>query len=649
MTTTRALFGSSNNTLVGWMVVVMLLGVLVMPLKLQAQSAADQFPSVEIPTPKEFQVRDRPLHPYLMASEERIAELKHQIQESKQVGQWYKQIKADADQYLTSDLPKYTIYDGLRLLHMSRRTLNHVQTLALVYRIEGDKKYADRVWKELETASRFPDWNPKHFLDVGEMTHAFAIGYDWLYDYWSDEQRRTLADAIAWHGLNPAVAAYRGTAPNQESWWTDSEHNWNQVTNGGIGVGALAVMEEYPRLASKALSEALKALPLAMQHYAPDGAWDEGPGYWHYATRYNTYILAALNTTYGTDFGLSGIEGYSQTGWYPVYMTGPSGRSFNFSDSGDGIVRGSELFWLAERYDTPGFAQYQHKVGRPDPLSLIWLKPSLEDLPDMSKSLPLDKYFRGTEAAVMRSGWGDEAIYAGIMAGDNKANHSNLDLGTFVVDAQGVRWATELGSDDYNMPGYFSDSLRWTYYRMRPEGQNVLVINPGVEPSQHPKGATTISRFTSEEDQAFAVTDLTDVYGGKAKKVRRGLALTKGRQQVLVQDEVAVKEPSDIWWFMHTEAAVSIEDGGKSALLTRQGKRLRVSLLSPSTGQLTVMDARPLPGSPDPEMQAQNKGVRKLAIHLEDVTNKRIAVTLTPLADGQKTVETPQIKPLAQW
>ena len=57
------------------------------------------------------------------------------------------------------------------------------------------------------------------------MTHAFALGYDWLYDYWPEEQRDLLERAIARYGLNPAMAAYRGTLPDQESWWTDAEHN----------------------------------------------------------------------------------------------------------------------------------------------------------------------------------------------------------------------------------------------------------------------------------------------------------------------------------------------------------------------------------------------------------------------------------------
>lgn len=31
-----------------------------------------------------------------------------------------------------------------------------------------------------------------HFLDVGEFLTAFAIGYDWFYDAWTEEQRTAL-------------------------------------------------------------------------------------------------------------------------------------------------------------------------------------------------------------------------------------------------------------------------------------------------------------------------------------------------------------------------------------------------------------------------------------------------------------------------
>ena len=38
-----------------------------------------------------------------------------------------------------------------------------------------------------------------------------------------------------------------------------------------------------------------------------------------------------------------------------------------------------------------------------------------------------------------------EALFIGFKAGDNRVNHSHLDLGTFVLDALGQRWAIDLG------------------------------------------------------------------------------------------------------------------------------------------------------------------------------------------------------------
>ena len=60
-----------------------------------------------------------------------------------------------------------------------------------------------------------------------------------------------------------------------------------------------------------------RILPLAMAEFAPDGAWEEGPGYWNYATVYNVVFLAGLQTALGTDFGLSDIEGFSAGGPVP--------------------------------------------------------------------------------------------------------------------------------------------------------------------------------------------------------------------------------------------------------------------------------------------------------------------------------------------
>lgn len=112
--------------------------------------------------------------------------------------------------------------------------------------------------------------------------------------------------------------------------------------------------------------------------------------------------------------------------------------------------------------------------------------------------------------------------------------------------------------------------------------------------------------------------------------MHRGLALTFGRRQVLVQDEIRADTSADVWWFMHTPAEIEITDGGRRAVLGAKGKTLEARLLAPSDGELAVRDAQPLPSSPDPPPQADNEGIRKLTVHRPEVTDGRIAVLLTP-------------------
>lgn len=622
----------------------------------------DTAPVVPIPAPQAL--RQLPLrpHPRLFLPPGRLAEMREQIRTDPAMRHWYGLLRARADSFLSDDyLPRHEIPDGLRLLATSRRVLERVATLGLVGRVENDRRYRERVWRELQAAAAFPDWNPKHFLDVGEMTTAFAIGYDWFHDQWTPEQREAIEAAIVRHGLEPAMRAYRGEAPRQESWWVDSEHNWNQVTHGGVGIGALAVMEERPELASEVLHRGLSKLPLAMQHYGPDGAWNEGPGYWHYASLFNTLILNALETSVGTEFGLSRIPGYPETGWFPIYVTSPIGDRFSFADVGRGAspTNGAELLWMANRYGEPAFAAHQLRYGRDlrenraNPFNLIWYTPSLRGA--AAGDAPLDRHFRVAEVVTMRSSWDNpDAVFVGFKAGDNRANHSNLDLGTFVLDALGVRWATELGSDDYNLPNYFDDadydSFRWKYYRMRAEGQNTLVLNPDQRADQDPNAATRIVELHSEPLRAHAVADLSPAYERHARSVRRGIALLNGRRQVLVQDEIRARAPSQAWWFMHTEAEVEIGPDGSTATLTRDGKRLWARVLAPAGARFTVMDARPLPGTANPEGQNPNQGIRKLAVRLDGVTDARIAVLLAPLPAGEAVpTDLPAVRPLSTW
>ena len=116
---------------------------------------------------------------------------------------------------------------------------------------------------------------------------------------------------------------------------------------------------------------------------------------------------------------------------------------------------------------------------------------------------------------------------------------------------------------------------------------------------------------------------------------------------MLVQDEIEATK-ADVWWFMHTQADVILQDGGRSAMLSLGGKKLEARIESPESARFEVRPAEPLPTSPNPAGQKSNSGLRKLSVHLSAAGNMRLSVVFLP-PDGESEVFLPRIRPLSEW
>src|SRR5690606_39245992 len=200
----------------------------------------------------------------------------------------------------------------------------------------------------------FPDWNPESWLSVAELLHAYAVGYDWLHGYLTDDQRAVVRNAMIEFGLNEAKIAY-----DTSDSWTESTTNWNIVCNSGVIMAALAVGDEVPELADELLHRAYASLPVALAEYGPDGGYPEGTTYWGYATRFLVSALSSLETAIGDDYGISDAPGLDVTVDFSMQLTGTSGQLFNYADSLTQVkTRGGSAatYWLAHRYQQPGYA-----------------------------------------------------------------------------------------------------------------------------------------------------------------------------------------------------------------------------------------------------------------------------------------------------
>jgi hypothetical protein len=579
-------------------------------------------------------------HPRLMLHDDALAALRSRIDagDDKAIVKCYRDLIRRADDHLRKPKLRYKKI-GPRLLNVSRDCLHRTYVLGLAWRLTGKDKYAKAATENLLAACAFKDWNPSHFLDTAEMSHAVGVGYDWLHGYLDDKTRQAIREGLIRNGLEPGVKAYGGRKP---MWWTRSPFNWNQVCNGGLICGALAIAETDPKYAERIVSAAVKSLPKALASYAPDGAWGEGPGYWGYATNYTVFAFAALDSALGSDFGLSEAKGLDKAGRFPVLLTGPTGQYLNFADVGERGMRRDlpVLFWLAKRYDDKLLAWAEHRMLRErtaDPRHLIWYVPRPKTPP---KAPPRMAFFDGSvQVAIARTGWDDGAGWVGIKAGYNRVNHGHLDLGNFELEAFGVRWARDLGKDDYNLPSYWDGGrdggTRWTYYRLNSHSHNVCTLDGR---NQNVAGKAKFLVHRGGEHEAVAVIDLTSAYTPKAKRAWRGMRLDFARGDLLIQDEFELAKPADVVWGMTTDAKITLRN--PAAMLEQDGKRLYAAIVSPADASFEVASAEQKPP------QEPNKGVRRLLIRLKQARGDvRIAVIFA----GEVPNWAIEPKPLAQW
>src|ERR1019366_7343648 len=96
-------------------------------------------------------------HPRLLATTEDFAQLKTQVASDSQLQSWRTSLRSQAQEILSASPSRYEIPDGLRLLATSRRVVNRVYTLALLYRPDGAARDAERAWHRLSTHASLAD------------------------------------------------------------------------------------------------------------------------------------------------------------------------------------------------------------------------------------------------------------------------------------------------------------------------------------------------------------------------------------------------------------------------------------------------------------------------------------------------------------
>ena len=593
-------------------------------------------------------------HPRILGTKEDWERTRRWYSEGDElVTKWAEQIIAAADSGMDVEIPDdFTLNaNGTDMLYRGGSIVN----FAKAYQLTLDKKYADHAYELMAKMAGYSHWNAGgKDLNVGDCAKNVGISFDLVYDALTEEQRDTVATGILKH----AVAA-KLNKPNLNL------NNWNPVTNGGLGIGAMAIMNEYPNEAAQMVVQCVSAIPHSLMEYYPDGSFPEGVAYWSYMSENFIDFLAALRSGLGKSYKLEEFTGFSKTGYYPLYLQGPTKDiRFKFGDDSAKVIGLPEMFYLAELFDNPHYAQYQFEIIRANKayitLAPYWYTEEMrERAQGMYDELPLDRCFDGhAPVATMRSAWEDEnALFIGTKGGFPQISHSDMDMGTFTLAALGQEWGIEfypLVGSRAGFPSQFR-MTRYMYYGASPQGHNTLFFDPGatypnLEFGQELTTHTRFEDFYSGDNSAYSIMDLSDAYRRYSSSLKRGIALFNNRREFLIQDELVSGARNTLYWFMHTKA--DITTNGNTAVLSIGENRLYCKILSPVDATFEVLPAAALPNTPtiaDFDDTAYPT-IKKLSIKMPVKGSEKVAVWMVPLTAADPIPEEePELIDLAQW
>lgn len=523
-----------------------------------------------------------------------------------------------------------------------------IAQLGTLHFTQQDPRWLDRGVRELAAlcdASSFADWYPDQPHVTTDFLIAACLGYDWLHAGLNKQQIDRARECIVNQGVGPLVAflekieadkTMADLPPGKEEFGAAS----------ALLIAALCLADDDAATAKKAAGAGAKIFGKGMMRFAPAGVWPDGPDDGDRVLDYAIMVIQSLKSCSGGDLGFTLLEGFVRAGDARVFLTNPAGQLFNYGDAG-GVTLSAPWVgsWLSGVHGNPGLPAVVAGPAQGTESAYFGLAGSLfyhnPHAAGNGTAAALDAAFTGAEVATLRSAWNDKnAMFVGIKGGDTNQLLSQLDLGTFILDAGGARWGIELGAEGDRGPGMKKPSdrvKRYGNYREGSGGQNVI-MSAGANQPLDAKAA--IAGFVSTPERGVAIVDLKEAYSKEAKEYKRGAMVVRGSQNyAVIQDDLSVKGTQALTWSMHTRATVAVD--GKKALLTQGKQTLAAVILSPEGATFTSEEA---PEQVTPLTSL--KGVNVLKVKLNEASgDQRITVAF---ALGAEVPAAP-VLPLSEW
>lgn len=521
--------------------------------------------------------------------------LREKIKSDSLVRKSYLRMKANANEILTKPLIERR-FVGFRMRGTATSLHKRLSILSIVYRIDKDPEILRRIDAELLKVCDYPHWNPEHFLDIGELAFGVALAIDWAGEDLPAETVRLTKLALIEKAIIPS---YDENGIRMA--WVKGKNNWTAICHAGLIAASLVTADVDPALAAITIARGIDNITPVLADYYPDGAYPEGAHYYKYGTRFLIQISDIFISSFGTDFGIKKFPGLLESANYFYHITAPSGAYFNYADCNGGgngkagmwfaMNTGNGLFFGKEEYKNLGNSKAL--LGGPNLIQYS------QYTPQEVTELPLDWCGQGLNPlAVFRGEKEDPGqFYLAVKGGSASCSHGNMDAGSFVFELNGVRWIIDLGNQGYNqlndlgltLGSSVQTSDRWTLLTKNNYGHSTITVNDALFKVY---GYAPITEFKPDGKSEVSI-DLREMYGDNLLSAKRKF-VKESNQSILIEDKIEVNERTEIiTWTLMTIADVEPVENG--AVLKKDGKELKLSILSPANSNISVVSLNPPP------------------------------------------------------
>ncbi len=333
-----------------------------------------------------------------------------------------------------------------------RRLKGIIERSTVAWYITGKPAYLNMAIAALMASCESAEWNvvppsDNHInaadLRTGELLYIVSFGYDALFPFLNDIQKRACLKALIEKGLRAYLMGHA-----RKDWWVNCDFNWNSALHGNAGLAAMVIRNSNPALSDYILGLATKGLPYMIASFYPGGGYIEGVMYQGTAIGHLTDFVVPYYKLTGDDLGLLKNEDFHNTLSFWIPMFAPDQKAYNFSDCSDenlyGIAQG---FWWAQQLNRPDWAWDQERrtsstIGAGglfhDVEGFWYRKPYQETRPVTTRGL---QHFKGIDWAI----WRGNDSWLAFRSGFNGGNHDNDDLGNLILGYRSQRFLIDPG------------------------------------------------------------------------------------------------------------------------------------------------------------------------------------------------------------